>query len=79
MASHKRDVHGHTVLGEDNALNGIDYLDHDLDFKEAEVFFKQARYKGQVEFEDDKDRDFTLIYNQDGTYAVELRKSGGWF
>jgi len=80
MSDHKRDVHGHTVTGEDNALDGIRYLDHSIDYKEAEVFFKQAKSGRSAQFEDDKGRNFTLIRNKNATYTVERRKSsGGWF
>lgn len=80
MNEHKRDVHGHTVSGEENALDGIRYLDHSLDYKEAEVFFDQAKSQGAAEFEDDKGRNYTLTRNKDATYTVERREeSGGWF
>ncbi|PIY95912.1 MAG: hypothetical protein COY66_05645 [Candidatus Kerfeldbacteria bacterium CG_4_10_14_0_8_um_filter_42_10] len=80
MSEHKRDVHGHTVSGEDDALNGINYLDHHLDYQEAEVFFDQAKRNGAAQFEDDKKKNYTIIRNQDATYTVERRKeSGGWF
>ncbi len=80
MNTHKQNVHGHTVTGEDNAMDGINYLDHDVDYKEAEVFFEQAKRNGSAQFEDERGRNFTLIRNKDATYTVEKRKSsGGWF
>jgi hypothetical protein len=80
MSEHKRDVHGHSVLGDSNALDGIRYLDHSLDYKEAEVFFDQAKRRGSAEFEDAKGRNYTLVRNKDATYTVERRKkSSGWF
>lgn len=76
----KRDVHGHSVLGDKETKEGLNHLDYDLDYNEAEVFFKQARMYGQADFEDEKGRNFTLVYNRDGTYTVVKRKSaGGWF
>ncbi|MFH1598622.1 MAG: hypothetical protein ABIB97_06210 [Patescibacteria group bacterium] len=74
-----QDVHGFKVFGAKDAKYGIDRLDHDLDYEEAKVLFKHARYSGPAKFEDDKDRDFTLKYNRDGTYTVEKRKSSGWW
>ncbi|PIS42515.1 MAG: hypothetical protein COT24_03025 [Candidatus Kerfeldbacteria bacterium CG08_land_8_20_14_0_20_40_16] len=80
MSEHKRDVHGHTVQGGSSALDGIDYLDHRLDYKEVEVFFDQAKRHGSVQFEDDKGRNYTIVRNQNATYTIERRKeSSGWF
>ena len=81
---HTRDIHGHKVLGEDDTVHGMDYLDHDLQFAEAEVFFKAAKNANTTQFEDDKDRQYTLKYNGDGTYQLLGRKKssgffGGWF
>jgi len=73
-----QNVHGYKVFGAKNAKYGIDHLDHDLDFEEAKVFFRHARYNGPAKFEDDRDRNFTLKYNGDGTYLVEKRKTGWW-
>ena len=81
MSDIKQDVHGHTVRGESDTKNGINYLDHKLDRGEAEVFFKQAKTHGSAEFEDEKGRNYTLIRNSNATYTVEKRKDsgGGWF
>ena len=65
-------VHGFTVIYENNASSGIDYLRNDLDFDEAKVFFDQARLKGQAKFEDDEDRQFTLFY-KNGIYTLVRR------
>ena len=58
----KTTVHGFNVEYEENALEGIRYLRDDLDFSEAEIFFDRARYKGSARFEDDEDRQYTLLY-----------------
>jgi hypothetical protein len=81
MPINKRDVHDHIVSGEDDAKNGIDYLDYKLENNEAQVFFSQAKQKGSAKFEDEHGYDYTLIHNQDGTYQVEKRvkESSGWF
>gem|GEM_PF-867875 len=74
---HIRNIHGHKVTGEDDVVHGLDYLDHDLQYAEAEVFFKAARGGGHSDFEDDHERQFTLKYNGDGTYQLLGRKKGG--
>jgi len=80
MSDHTRDIHGHTVHGEDDAVKGLEHLDNDLDSGEAKALFDQARYRGQAQFEDDEDRNYTLTYD-DGRYTVTRRKSsgGGWW
>lgn len=65
-------IHGHHVAYEKDAYEGVRYLKNDLDHKEAEVFFSQARMRGSVMFEDDKDRQFTLTY-KDGVYSLTRR------
>lgn len=75
----KRQIKGYTVFYNEDSVEGANYLDHDLDYKEAEVFFRAARERGSVDFEDDNDRDFTLKRNSDGTYTLIRRKSSGWF
>lgn len=65
-------VHGFTVVYEENARPGVDYLMSDLDSNEARVFFDQARLKGSAPFEDDSERQYTLIY-QGGSYVLVLR------
>lgn len=68
----KTTVHGYTVAYEENASPGTEHLRDDLSYAEAEVFFDQARSKGSAEFEDDEDRQFTLIY-QNGSYVLVRR------
>ncbi|MFA6272103.1 MAG: hypothetical protein WC693_03265 [Patescibacteria group bacterium] len=80
MSDISQDVHGHHVLGESDAKNGINHLDHKLDSAEAQVFFEQAKMHGSVEFEDGNGKNYTLIRNSDATYTVQKRKEpGGWF
>ncbi len=75
-----RDVHGYKVSGDDDAKEGIVYLDERLDYDEAKVFFEHARTRGSAQFEDDEGRNFTLVRASDGTYLVKKRSSsGGWF
>lgn len=68
----KTTVHGYTVAYEENAAEGIRHLRDDLDAIEARVYFDQARSKGSAEFEDDEERQFTLIY-QNGSYVMVRR------
>lgn len=68
----KTTIHSHPVTYEKDAYEGVRYLKIDLDFKEAEVFFREARMRGSADFEDDKDRQFTLIY-RDGVYTLIRR------
>lgn len=78
----RRDIHGHVVYGEDDAKDGLNYLDYDLQKDEAEVFFRQAKLRGDAEFEDEHERQFTLIYDRGkGAYRVGRRPAsgGGWF
>lgn len=81
MSIQNRDIYSHRVSGEDDAKEGIDYLDHDIQVAEARVFFDQAKAKGSVQFEDSQGRNYTLLYKKDGVYWVDKRKSdsSGWF
>lgn len=68
----KTEVHGHSVAYEDNAREGISYLRDDLSTEEAKVFFDQAMESSSAQFEDDDDRQFTLLY-QGGGYVLVRR------
>ncbi len=75
-----QNVHGHTVEFEDDAKHGVDYLDHRLEYPEAEVFFREAKANRSAEFEDQDGRDYSLQYNSTGRYSVVRRKtSSSWF
>lgn len=65
-------VHGFKVRYEEENSEGIKYLRDDLSYEEAKVFFDQAKIKGSAQFEDDLDRDFTLLY-QSGVYVLMRR------
>ena len=68
----KTSIRGRKVIYEKRAAKGIDYLRNDLDSAEARVFFDQARMRGSAPFEDDNDRQFTLIYKS-STYFLKRR------
>ncbi len=48
---------------ESGIVNGVQYLQYDLSSEESKVFFEQAKAAGQAQFEDDYERQFTLIYD----------------
>ncbi len=73
MTIKKTIIHGTPVYYEENAKAGAEYLAYDLQFEEAAVFFRYARANGSAKFEDDQERQFTLIYNPDGTYLLKRR------
>lgn len=68
----KTNIHNFSVIYEQNAIEGVRYLRDDLDSEEARVFFDQARQKGFAKFEDDQDRQYTLIY-KNGIYTLVRR------
>jgi len=74
------DVHGYKICYDPTAINGINYLKYDLSAVEALVFIKYAQMYGSAQFEDDKDRNYTLVKSADGKFTLVLRKeSSGWF
>lgn len=80
----RRDIHGFTVLGDEDVDEGMNFLDYGLGYAETKVFFDQARARGKALFQDSQRRDYTLKYNGDGTYTVLRRRESkgffsGWF
>lgn len=57
---------------------GVDHLKNDLQKPEATSIFSYARKSDnrthEAPFEDDHDRQFTIRYNGDNTFTLELRK-----
>lgn len=66
----RRDIHGHVVYSDNEAKDGLNYLDYDLKGEAAEAFFRQAKQTGSAMFEDEHERRFTLTY-KGGAYYVE--------
>lgn len=67
-------VHGFLVNFDESLKNtGLYYLQRDLQIEEAKSLFEAARAHGKAYFEDDHERQFTLIYQSDGTYDLEGR------
>lgn len=55
-------------------LRLLGYLRDDLQYEEARVFFEQARYRGEAQFEDDYDGQWTIKYNRStGGYLLVKR------
>lgn len=65
-------VHGFWVSYEDNAYEGLKHLRDDLSRDEAKVYFEQARAKKSAQFEDDYDRQFSILYEK-GSYVLVRR------
>jgi len=75
MAIKKEQIHGYWLIFEEELRDGVRYLRDDLQQKEAKTIFDAAHIDGSAEFEDDQDRDWTLIYNrQDGNYTLIRRQ-----
>jgi len=67
-------IKGQKVYYDDETKDGVYCLGQDLDFSEAEVFFKHARMYQKADFEDDKEGQFTIFYNRGrGVYWIERR------
>ena len=59
-------IHSYPVSYEDtNAKEGMIYLRDELDEQESKVFFEQAHRAGSAEFQDEHDRQFTLMYENE--------------
>ncbi len=75
MEIKKEKVYGFLVRFEQDLREGIRYLRDDLQKEEAKTLFDAARLRGSAEFEDDEDRDWTLMYIRgDNTYILTLRQ-----
>jgi hypothetical protein len=75
MAVKKEQVHGYWLVFEEELRDGVRHLRDDLQAGEAKTIFDAARIDGTAEFEDDQDRDWTIIYNrQDGNYTLIRRQ-----
>lgn len=70
---YRESVHGFITSYNEECRLAVSYLRHDLQLEEARVFFEQARMKGQADFEDERENNYTLVYNRDGTYALISR------
>jgi len=75
MAIKKTNIHGYWVMFDEEVKEGIRYLRDDLQRNEAKTLFEAARFRGTAEFEDDQDRDWSLIYNRnEGNFTLIRRQ-----
>ncbi len=75
MEIKKEKVYGFLVRFEQDLREGVRYLRDDLQEEEAKTLFDAARLRGNAEFEDDEDRDWTLMYIRgDNSYVLTLRQ-----
>ena len=70
-------IRGYTVFYDDSAAKGIEHLAYVLSIEESDSMFSSVRSTGKLKFEDRLGRNYTLIYNFDGTFKVE-RRSDWW-
>lgn len=71
----KENIHGFWLQFDEEARDGVRYLYSDLQREEAKTLFDAARLRGSAEFEDDYDRDWTIVYNRgDNTYTLIRRQ-----
>ncbi|MFH0987353.1 MAG: hypothetical protein V1841_00450 [Patescibacteria group bacterium] len=74
MNTRRENIHGFFVEfdpTEKEIIYAGRYLRDDLQLTEAKTFFDAARLNGSADFEDDYDRDWTIIYNR-GTNVYNL-------
>ena len=75
MPIQREQVHGFWLIFEEDLRDGARYLREDLQYQEAKSLFDAARLNGSSEFEDDYDRDWTLVYNRgEGNYTLLRRQ-----
>ena len=71
----KEKIHGYWLQFAEEFQEGMKYLRDDLQQAEAKTIFDSARVNGAADFEDDYDRDWTLIYSRgDDTYTLAARQ-----
>lgn len=68
----ERFMHGFKVLYEEDALDGVRYLDNRLERDFATVFFTYARNYRPAPFEDQNGRQYILSYKND-LYFLERK------
>ena len=66
-------IRGFKVRYEEGDQNGINYLLYDLDAEESRVFFNEAKRNKYASFEDDKEGQFSLSYDKDGSLTLMRR------
>lgn len=71
----KEYVHDFIVQFDDSFIDGLRYLRDHLSFDEMKTLTDAARLDGSAEFEDNFNRNWTLLYNRgEGTYTLIRRQ-----
>lgn len=67
-------IHGFSVKYLENGRPALSYLKFDLQAEEARTIFDAARANGQAAFEDEREGQYTLVYNRgENTYTIVKR------
>ena len=68
-------INGRKIYYEDseNGRQGIKHLREDLQDEETEPLFSHARQHGSASFEDDHERQFSVVKKPNGTYELQSR------
>ncbi len=75
MALKKEMIHGYWLISDESFRDGVRYLRDDLQKDEAGSLFEAAKLRGSSQFEDDYDRDWTLVYNRNDYTFTMLRRT----
>ena len=71
----RESIHGSITRYTNEADHAAYYLRNDLGPKEARTIYDAARLTGQAHFEDDREGQYTLVYNRgENTYTIVVRK-----
>jgi hypothetical protein len=69
-------IHGYKTYYNEEVRNGMNRLLVDLDLSEVKPLYDYARMNGSANYEDDYDKQYTLIYDRSkGAYTIISRKS----
>jgi len=80
MGNHTLTIHGHKVYCDDEMdYHGVKHLAYEIDEEACLDLFKQARENHEVDFEDDHDRQFSLVEGENLSFTVVSReRHHGW-
>jgi hypothetical protein len=71
----RESIHGFITLYTNEADFAAQYLRSDLGPEEARTIYDAARLTGQAHFEDDREGQYTLVYNRGAnTYTIVVRQ-----
>lgn len=71
----RESIHGFITLYTNEADFAAQYLRNDLQPEEARSLYDAARLTGQASFEDDREGQYTLVYNRgENTYTIVVRQ-----